>query len=160
MSNLAKELGVNKNTITNVKKSLGIVGEMTEEQEKEVAKRAVRSQDIRNRNGEKMNDLTSKSDYKSKVRRIDKKDASAMRDILQDAKERYVRNEKIIERLQHEIDQFEVFTIDNANGSLSSIPQLATMVNYIKLNISLRTQIVQLEQALEITDEETEDPFR
>lgn len=155
---VAETLGVGRETVYKKRKSMGITGESTEAEAEMVAEQIGTTERIRRRNKDVVEGLTSKT-YRSKVRRIDKKNASVTRELLQDAKERYVANERIIERLQFEVDQQEIYTVDNANGSMSTIPQLQTMQNYIKLNITLRTQILALEQALEISAEEESDPF-
>lgn len=155
---VAETLGISDKTVNKKRKSLGIVGTMSEAEAEMVADKIGTTERIRRRNKDVVDGLASKT-YRSKVRRIDKKNASVTRDLLQDAKERYVANEKILERLQFEVDQQEIYTVDNANGSMSTIPQLQTMQNYIKLNITLRTQILALEQALEISAEEEADPF-
>lgn len=155
---MAKSQNVDTKTVQKKRKSLGITGEITDAEAEQVIEQIGSAERIRRRNKDVVEGLTS-STFKSKVRRIDKKNASVTRELLQDAKERYVANEKIIERLQFEVDQQSVYTVDNANGSMSTIPQLQTMQNYIKLNITLRTQILSFEQALEINAEEEADPF-
>lgn len=157
---IAADLDVNRRSVSSVKKSLGITGDMTDEQEQAVRDKLDDNVRIKKRNKQLVDDLTQKSGFKSKVRRIDKKDGSSIRDMLQDAKERYVANERVIEQLQAEIDAMDVLTLDNANGSMSTVPQLNAIQSFVKINITLRTQIATFEQALEITDEEDEDPFK
>lgn len=157
---LAAELDTNRQTVIATKRQMGITGEMTEEQEQAVREKLDDNMRIKRRNKQLVDDLTQKGGFKSKVRRIDKKDGSSIRDMLQDAKERYVANEKVIEQLQAEIDAMDVLTLDNANGSMSTVPQLNAIQSFVKINITLRTQIATFEQVLEIGDEDEEDPFK
>lgn len=155
-----KEAGVM--TRTNLKRRMGISGqEPTEEQEKEIESAMNRNMRIKTRNAETIKALQGvKAKKKSKVRRIDKKDTSSLLDLLQDAKERYVHNEQIIEELQAEIDAQPAMAVDNANGSMSAIPQLNVMEHYIKLNIQLRSQIISIEDQLDVDKQAEEaNPF-
>lgn len=101
------------------------------------------------------------SGFKPKVRRIDKKSSSSVRDMLQDCKERYVANERIIQRLQFEIDQQDSLMHGLRNGTISCLPQLSTIEKFQKVNITLRSQIVTLEAELGVNakDESEDDPF-
>lgn len=157
---LAKELDTNRQTVIATKRALGITGDMTEEDEQRVKDKLDDNVRIKRRNKKLVEDLTNIGSSKSKVRRIDKKDGSTIRDLLQDAKERYVANETIIEKLQREIDSMEVLTLDNANGSMSTVPQLQAIQSFTKINITLRTQIASFEQALELNEEDEADPFK
>ena len=133
---LAAELDTNRQTVIATKRQMGITGEMTEEQEQAVRDKLDDNMRIKRRNKQLVDDLTQKGGFKSKVRRIDKKDGSSIRDMLQDAKERYVANEKVIEQLQAEIDAMDVLTLDNANGSMSTVPQLNAIQSFVKNNIT------------------------
>ena len=157
--NVAEVTKVNPTTVTKTKKSLGISGTMDEDEALQVAKKIGTTERIRKRNEKIVEGLQSNTRFESKVRRIDQQDTASTKPMLQDAKDRYVANEQIIERLQHEIEQHEVYAVDNSNGSISVIPQLNTIQSFIKINISLRTQIMQMEQTLEISENEAEDPF-
>lgn len=160
---LAKELDVNKDTITKARKELGINGSpVTEEQEREVIENISTNTAIRKRNEETIKTLEENSVSREiEVRRIDLSEDSSIKAMLQDCKERYVKNEIIIEKLQHEIDQQSVLVLSNANCTLSSFPQLTSIEKFQKLNISLRNQIVQLESELGriVNVEENNDPF-
>lgn len=160
---LAKELEVSNITVHNVRKSMGLSGDtMTTEQEQEVIENIASNVAIRKRNEETIKTLEENSGVREiQVRRIDLSNDSSIVDMLQDCKERYVKNEIIIEKLQHEIDQQSVLVLSNANCTLSSFPQLTSIEKFQKLNISLRNQIVQLESELGrlVNVEENNDPF-
>lgn len=157
---LAKEIGATRDQVRKTKKELQKDGKPITEENAEIIKDKIkRNNKIKDKNAKIVSKM-SKVTVKSKVRRIDKQDGSSLRALWQDAKERYVANEKIIETLQAEIDCMDSSIVDNATGSIGSIPQLATIEKFIKLNITLRKQIVEIEQAMEITgDEEEADPF-
>ena len=160
---LAKELDVSNISVHNVRKSLGLKGDtMTPEQEREVVENISVNTAIRKRNEETVKALEENSVSREfEVRRIDLSNDSSIVAMLQDCKERYVKNEIIIEKLQHEIDQQSVLVLSNANCTLSSFPQLTSIERFQKLNISLRNQIVQLESELGriVNVEESNDPF-
>lgn len=152
---LAKELGVGHEAVGNARKRYG------SDNDDIVAAAVLAKQKIQGRNADTAERLANnaKKSFMSKVRRIDKSNASSIRDVLQDCKERYVKNEEIIQRLQWEVDQQDAYTIDNGNGSMSTIPALNAVERFIKLNISLRNQIIAIEQTLEISEADEEDPF-
>lgn len=149
---LAKELGVDHKTIGNARKRAKTDDMGT------ILETVAINQRVKARNANTA-DMLAKSTFKNSVRRIDKSNTSSIRDVLQDCKERYVKNEEIIQRLQFEVDQQDAYTIDNGNGSMSTIPALNGIERFVKLNISLRNQIIALEQALEISEADEEDPF-
>lgn len=155
---LADEYNTTRDSIRNAKKALGITGEMTDAEELAVREKLDDNARIKKRNKALVEDLKVKK-KRSRVRRIDKIDGSTMREMLKDAKERYVANERVIEQLQSEINANDVLTVDNANGSLSTIPQLQAIQQFTKINITLRTQIAQFEQMLEISEANEQDPF-
>lgn len=152
---LAKELGVGHEAVGNARKRYG------SDNDDIVAAAVLAKQKIQGRNADTAERLanSAKKSFMRKVRRIDKSNASSIRDVLQDCKERYVKNEEIIQRLQWEVDQQDAYTIDNGNGSMSTIPALNAVERFIKLNISLRNQIIAIEQTLEISEADEEDPF-
>lgn len=157
---LAKELGVTRDQVKHIKKEVQNDGKPMSASTVKVAKEKIkRNNAIKEKNASTVEKLSSMK-VRSKVRRIDKQDTSSLQALLSDAKERYVANQKIIEQLQAEVDNIDSTIVDNANGSLSSLPQFTTIERFVKLNINLRNQIVQLEEALEITsDEEEDNPF-
>lgn len=152
---LAKELGVGHEAVGNARKRYG------SDNDDIVAAAVLAKQKIQGRNADTAERLanSAKKSFMRKVRRIDKSNTSSIRDVLQDCKERYVKNEEIIQRLQWEVDQQDAYTIDNGNGSMSTIPALNAVERFIKLNISLRNQIIAIEQTLEISEADEEDPF-
>ena len=159
---LAKELEVSRQTIKNTRKKLGKRGEIADEEEIEQIRNAVgMNATIKRRNEENLSNLyEANATFKPNVRRIDERVNSSVTDMLQDAKERYVKNEELIQRLQFEIDNMDVLMNGNSNGTVSSIPQLATIERFIKSNIALRNQIVEFEKLLGRTSEDEEDdPF-
>lgn len=149
---LAKDLGVDHKTVGKARKRAKTddVGEIMEA--------VAVNQRVKVRNADTA-DMLAKMSFRGSVRRIDKSNTSSLRDVLQDCKERYVKNEEIIQRLQFEVDQQDAYTIDNGNGSMSTIPALNGIERFVKLNISLRNQIIALEQALDVNEADEEDPF-
>lgn len=159
---LAKELNVDKKTVKNHRKSLGIHGKnMTKEDVEKVTASVNVNKELKKRVEKNVEKVTkANKNFAPNVRRIDEKDVSSLVDMLQDAKERYVKNEELIQRLQFEIDNLDALMSGNTNGTVSSIPQLGTMEKYIKSNISLRNQILEFEKALGRTSyDEEDDPF-
>ena len=153
---MAKRLGVAESTISTRKKKAAKRGDSqdVEQQIKEL-------KDVNTVNVKRLNTLSENSKkFKANVRRIDRMSESSLHDVLQDAKERYVKNEEVIQKLQFEIDQLDVMMAANNNGTVSIVPQLATIEKFIKLNISLRTQILALEVELgRVAQEKDDDPF-
>lgn len=83
---------------------------------------------------------------------------------LDNAKQEYQFNRKVITDLQEEIHEDQAKQGDlkavNGNGAKSTLPQLATLEKYTKLNISLSKMISELEGDLDLqVDEVEEDPF-
>lgn len=144
---LAKSLGVAKTTIVNAKKTLGITdSELSDEQAIAVMEEASKAVSLQQSAKQKLT-KTSK-EFKPNVRRIDKHDESSVVEMLQDCKEQYVHNEGLIQRFQYEISLQDITMHGNGNGTLSPLPQLTMMEKFQKINISLRNQILQLEQEL------------
>lgn len=159
---LAKELEVHPDTVRNKRRKRGIHGAgMTEEQEESIRQEIIEGKQRKERHDIMAEEARKKGkSFKPSVRRIDTKDTSSVPDMLQDCKEQYVKNEILIQKLQYEIDQYDSLMISNNNGSLSLLPQLASLERYQKVNISLRTQIANLEEVLgKITESEDDDPF-
>lgn len=144
---LAKSLGVAKTTIVNAKKTLGITdSELSDEQALAVIDEASKAVELKESARQKMT-KTSK-EFKPNVRRIDKQDQSSVVEMLQDCKEQYVHNEGLIQRFQYEISIQDILMHGNGNGTLSPLPQLTMLEKFQKINISLRNQILSLEQEL------------
>lgn len=144
---LAKSLGVGKTTIAKAKRTLGITNSTLDgEDELAVINEAMKTVDLKESAKKKM--AKSSSKFIPNVRRIDKHDQSSVEEMLQDCKEQYVRNEELIQRLQFEVSEQDNLMHGNANGTLSSLPQLGTIEKFQKINIALRNQILQLEQEI------------
>jgi hypothetical protein len=157
---LAKSMGINEKTIRDVKKTLGIESKtMSEEEMLRVIERITQTVDLKADTRKKLEKRSST--FEPDVRRIDKQDQSSVRDMLQDCKEQYVHNEGLIKRFQYEISLQDITMHGNSNGTLSPLPQISMMEKFQKINISLRNQIVQLEQELGISAEpqEEDNPF-
>jgi len=157
---LAEELGVDKHTVLRAKESLGIETETISEADAERIKGVVSETAELQRQTKLRTDYTS-NEYDPDVRRIDQSDDSSVLDMLQDCKEQYVANEKLIKRLTYEIEQQTLLMHGNGNGTLSAVPQLGMMEKFQKINITLRNQIVSLEQELGRVAEpkKDDDPF-
>lgn len=157
---LAQEMDVSLGTIENAKKSLGIETETISEEDAERIKQAVSETADLKRQTKLRTNYTS-NEYDPDVRRIDQSDDSSVLDMLQDCKEQYVANEKLIKRLSYEIEQQTLLMHGNGNGTLSAVPQLGMLEKFQKINITLRNQIVSLEQELGRVAEpkKDDDPF-
>lgn len=157
---LAQETDVSLGTIENAKKSLGIETETISEADAERIKEVVSETAELKRQTKLKTDYTS-NEFVADVRRIDQSDESSVLDMLQDCKEQYVANEKLIKRLTYEIEQQTLLMHGNGNGTLSAVPQLGMMEKFQKINITLRNQIVSLEQELGRVAEpkKDDDPF-
>lgn len=157
---LAKSMGINEKTIRDVKKSLGIESKtMSQEEMLRVIERITQTVDLKSDARKKLE--KGSSAFIPEVRRIDKQDQSSVWDMLQDCKEQYVHNEGLIKRFQYEVSLQDITMHGNSNGTLSPLPQISMMEKFQKINISLRNQIVQLEQELGINAKPQEDdnPF-
>ena len=157
---LAEENDVSLITIERAKQSLGIESETISEEDAERIKEAVSETAELKRQTKLRTDYTS-NDYDPEVRRIDQSEDSSVLDMLQDCKEQYVSNEKLIKRLTYEIEQQTLLMHGNGNGTLSAVPQLGMLEKFQKINITLRNQIVSLEEELGRVAEpkKDDDPF-
>ena len=147
---IAKELKTTQKTVSNHVKKLGkSVDEMTNQEEEELKSNIELGILLKEAHEEKLKKLCIANDnFTPNVRRIDLNNYSSIENTLQDAKERYVKNEEIIQRLQNEVDALDVTMNSNSNGTVSSIPQLPMIEKYVKLNIALRNQILEIEDKL------------
>lgn len=147
---VAKELGLSRERVSKLAKSRGMSNkELTDEDVKELKSNAELNQFIKETNENNVKKLHEASEkFKPNVRRIDLINYSSIENVLQDAKDRYVKNEEIIQRLQNELDTLEVTMNSNVNGTVSTIPQLPMIEKYVKLNIALRSQILDIEDKL------------
>ncbi len=157
---LAESAGVDHVTILNIIKRRGFDSKtLTDEQADIVYEDAKETAMLTKTTKEKAS--KSSKGFKPKLRRIDETDDSSVLAMLQDCKEQYVKNEGFIQRLQYEIDQQDSLMHGNGNGTLSALPQLTIMEKYLKINISLRNQIVALEEEVGRRAEprKEDDPF-
>lgn len=157
---LAETAGVSQTTIMEIIKKFGYDAKnLTDEQEQEVIAKAEKTAKMKRETDRKLSKKSN--DFKASVRRIDMSDESSVLDMLQDCKEEYVKNQELIQRLRHEIDQQDSLMNGNGNGTLSAIPQLTIAEKYLKINISLRNQIVALEEEVGRRAEprKEDDPF-
>ena len=156
---LAKSMGVGKDTVCRAKKSLGIKSKTLNDKEAELVKEVVKETAALKKSTAAKTSKTSEN-FKPNVRRIDVSDKSSVVDLLQDCKEQYVKNEGLIQRLQYEIDNQDILMHGNGNGTLSPLPQLGLLEKFQKVNISLRNQIMSLEEELgRYAEEHEDDPF-
>ena len=158
---LAETTGVSIGTIANAKKSLGIETETISEVDAErIAEYVSKTAKLQTQTKEKTSAVSN--DYDPDVMRIDQSEDSSVLDMLQDCKEQYVSNEKLIKRLMHEIEQQDLLMHGNGNGTLSAVPQLGMLEKFQKINITLRNQIVSLESELGRVAEpkKDDDPFK
>lgn len=157
---IAEKAGITTRTLTTLRKALELPDfkDMNTVQQEYLLAKAIESKTYRSINEYLKKTDTSKINFD--VRRIDQKDTSSLIDLLQDCKERYVANEKLIKRLQYELDNTDNFLKGSGNGTLQIVPQLSAMEKYQKLNISLRNQIKHFEDELgRVKYEEEDNPF-
>jgi len=158
---LAKSMGISEKTIRDVKKTLGIESKtLSQDEMLKVLERITQTVDLKTDARKKLE--KGSSSFTPDVRRIDQQDESSVLDMLQDCKEQYVHNEGLIKRFQYEISLQDITMHGNSNGTLSPLPQISMMEKFQKINISLRNQIVQLEQELGrvAKPEEGDNPFQ
>lgn len=158
---LAETAGVTQTTTLRAKKSLGIENEtLTDEDADRILEKVEATTGALKKEVLEKTSRTSE-DFVPNVRRIDKTDDSSALAMLQDCKERYVRNEGLIQRLQCEIDSQDILMHGNGNGTLSALPQLTIMEKFQKINISLRNQIMAIEEEVGRRAEprKEDDPF-
>lgn len=99
-------------------------------------------------------------EYVPDVRKINEQTGSSIESMLLDCKEQYVTNQGVIKRLEHELSFMGTMTSVSHTGSYQVAPQLGMIEKYLKVNISLRNQIMVLEEKLGIEADEKEDnPF-
>lgn len=156
---LAETLGVTPSCITKVKQRLGIKSKTLSKSNIESIKRYVKENILSH--DEKFSEMTERvEDFVPNVRKINETDASSLKAMLQDCKDQYVRNEILIQHLQHELDSQESLMHLNGNRTLSVAPHLKPLESFQKVNIQLRNQIIQLEAELGRSPQtENEDPF-
>lgn len=159
---LSKTLGVSPKFLRNIMKSLGITDlQLLSDKEYQALLDECKSASEVKESAKRKVKAAESSAFEATVRRIDQSQQSSIPDILEDCKERYVKNEELIQRLQYEIDNQDALMHGNKNGTISCLPQLNTMEKFQKININLRFQIVQLEKELGrvAKDDNSDDPF-
>lgn len=144
--NLAKTLGVTPGTISKAKKKLGILTETMTEDQQSAVMRYLQGTKLIMGNG--LEDIQQSNDFKADVRRIDTSEGSSLIAMLQDAKEQYVKNEEMIQRLLFEMENQTSLIHMNGNRTISAVPHFKPLESLQKVNISLRNQILSLENEL------------
>lgn len=146
---IAAVTGVTHQTVSNIQRKTGATGDELVELCKESAERTKEAENRFKKPNSKI---------KAKVRRIDKSTGSSLSAILQDAKEQYVKNQEIIARLQFEIDAQDNLMGGTTSKNFQMLPQVAAMEKFVKANITLRNQIIQLEGMSGVSEEDS-NPF-
>lgn len=155
-SEMARLAGVDTKTITNIKRRLGIKGtSFTLEQQEAILKEAKASSDLT-----KEAKFLKVVDVPVDTRKISDYKGSVVELMLEDAKNRYDKNEAVIARLDNELEQVGQLFRGNQNGTLQSMPQLTMTEKFQKLNIALRKQIAELEGILNVVGSNEDDPFK
>ena len=152
---LARSARVSIGTIQNIKNELGI-DEITEEDEQKIIEKA-KLTTLYTDEAKKF--VNTKAEFEPNVRRIDQQDNSSIVDLLQDCKEHYVKNERLIQTMQHEIEELGVSARANPNGTISLLPQVKSIEAFQKVNVTLRNQILDLEDRLGKTLGNETNPF-
>lgn len=158
---IAASTGVDKQTVFNITKRLGIDHEnMSDEEYAAVMKEALLTADYLN-DSAKVKEKISK-DFKPNVRRIDQSEDSSVVAMLQDCKEQYVANQELIGRLQYELKQQDTLFKGHRNGTFAVLPQVGMIERMSKVNISLRNQIMALEAEIgrNAKPEDEDNPFK
>ena len=152
---IARSARVSIGTVQNIKNELGIE-EITDENAKLIIEKAKQTTVYTD---EAKKFVNAKEEFEPNVRRIDQQDSSSIVDLLQDCKEHYVKNEKLIQQMQHEIETLGVSARANPNGTISLLPQVKSIEAFQKVNITLRNQIIDLEEKLGKTLGNETNPF-
>lgn len=152
---IARSARVSIGTVQNIKNELGIE-EITDENAKLIEEKAKQTTAYTD---EAKKFVNAKADFEPNVRRIDQQESSSIVDLLQDCKEHYVRNERLIQQMQHEMDELGVSARANPNGTISLLPQVKSIEAFQKVNITLRNQIIDLEEKLGKTLGNETNPF-
>lgn len=156
---LAETLGVTPSCITKVKQRLGISSETLKKSDIEKISDYVK-ENILSHDKKFTEMVESVEDFTPNVRRINETDDSSLKAMLLDCKDQYVRNEELIQRLQHELNSQTSLMHLNGNRTLSVAPHLRPLESFQKVNIQLRNQIMALEAELGRSPHlEADDPF-
>lgn len=157
---LAESLGVSLGQVAKVKKSLGITSKtLSDDDVKKISKECEKTIELKKGTKKKIESVGK--NFVADVRHIEKQDVSSVDDMLLDCKEQYVANQLLIKRLEFEINCMDSCMNGVSNGTLSGLPQFKSLEKFQKINIALRNQIVQLEEALGkvVKAKEDDDPF-
>lgn len=152
---IARSARVSIGTVQNIKNELGI-DEITDENAELILQKAKQTTAYTD---EAKKFVNSKVAFEPNVRRIDQQDSSSIVDLLQDCKEHYVKNERLIQQMQHEIEEIGVSARANPNGTISLLPQVKSIEAFQKVNVTLRNQILDLEDRLGKTLGNETNPF-
>ena len=152
---IARSARISIGTVQNIKNELGIE-EITDENAQLIIEKAKQTTAYTD---EAKKFVNAKEEFEPNVRRIDMQDSSSIVDLLQDCKEHYVKNEKLIQQMQHEIETLGVSARANPNGTISLLPQVKSIEAFQKVNITLRNQIIDLEEKLGKTLGNETNPF-
>lgn len=152
---IARSARVSIGTVQNIKNELGI-DEITDENAELILQKAKQTTVYTD---EAKKFVNSKAAFEPNVRRIDQQDSSSIVDLLQDCKEHYVKNERLIQQMQHEIEEIGVSARANPNGTISLLPQVKSIEAFQKVNVTLRNQILDLEDRLGKTLGNETNPF-
>lgn len=91
-----------------------------------------------------------------------KAQANTIRTRLEDAIVQYNDNQTTIEKLKSIVDKYDDLSIRASNGTVSIVPEFKQWQDLVKLNITLRKQINDMEQIIQsgaVKDEEEANPF-
>lgn len=156
---LAESLGVTPGTISKAKKKLGIESKTLSESQADAISNFLQGTSLKRANA--IEEMHGSEDFVPNVREIDKQDDSSMLDFLQDCKEQYVENQRMIKRLQFEIESQSSMIVMNGNRTVSVSPHFKPIEALQKINIQLRNQIISIEEALgrDPKTDKDDDPF-
>lgn len=156
---LAESLGVTPGTISKAKKKLGIESKSLSESQADAISNYLQGTSLKI--GNSFEEKPNSEDFVPNVREIDKKDDSSMLDFLQDCKEQYVENQRMLKRLQYEIESQSSMIVMNGNRTVSISPHFKPIESLQKINIQLRNQIISIEDALgrDPKADKDDDPF-
>lgn len=156
---LAGSLGVTPGTISKAKKKLGIEDKTLTESQADAISNYLQGTSLKRANA--FEQMQTSGDFVPNVREIDKQDDSSMLAFLQDCKEQYVSNQRMIQRLQFEIESQSSMIVMNGNRTVSVSPHFKPIEALQKINIQLRNQIISIEDALgrDPKADREDDPF-
>lgn len=96
----------------------------------------------------------------SVIEKLANSNVATLKQIYSDLKEEYDFNRFMIKLFQKQIEGLNALVKDNGNGTVSIDKCVVQLEKFVKLNFSLRNQIVLLEEKLAIGPEKTDEtPF-